>query len=28
VRVPGGTHNLVDPWVDEEVTRFVEEVAP
>jgi fermentation-respiration switch protein FrsA (DUF1100 family) len=28
VRVPGGNHNLVDPWVDEEITRFVEEVAP
>lgn len=28
VRVPGGGHNLVDPWVDEEVTRFIVEVAP
>ncbi len=28
VRVPGGTHNLVDPRVDEEILRFIEEVAP
>jgi len=28
VRVPGGSHNLGEPWVDDEIARFVAEVAP